>query len=227
MKDYQFSAEVAALIQPNTTTKWMVVIRREVIDHNFMWSDDLAEKFSTRIDALCTPLLESNRLMGPIVFSFCNTKTMIIPHGLLRIAFVIQGNSTNLDDLAAKSLLLLQRYEEVLYENTGTARFVATPRQEPEPEEEKVDETAVQLAIDDEWQSFRKFLESVLGKLMAERQAAELVLAAKEKISPATNPLREHFSAIGTHVLSYVPHRAKKAALQEEITEYLSNKNTP
>lgn len=227
MKDYQFSAEVTALTQPNSTAKWMVVIRREVIDHNFMWSDDLAEKFATRIDALTTPLLESNRNMGPIVFSFGNTKCMIISLSYLRIAFVIQGNSTNLDDLAARSLALLHRYEESIYANTGTARFVATVKPEPEPEVEKVDEEAVQKALDDEWQGFRKFLESVLGKLMAERQASDIVLGAKEKNSPAAIPAREQFAAIGAQVLSYVPHRAKKSALQEEINEYLTTPPTP
>lgn len=231
MKDYQFSSEVAEITKALSNTKWIVSARRAVMDHNFTWSDDTADKFATRIDALCAPLLESQRTMGPIVFTFANSKLLIVSFGVIRICFVTTGAINQLDDLAARAHALIQKHEELIYFHSGAGKFSEeekrplasqTAKREAEEREIAEREKAEQEKIATAWKEYESFLLQVLGKIIPLGQATLLIDAAKALVSADSVPQREQYPLIAQSILKQVPHKTKRQALEHEIDEYLN-----
>lgn len=231
MKDYQFSSEVAEITKSLSNTKWMVSARRAVMDHNFTWSDDTADKFATRIDALCSPLLESQRVMGPIVFTFANSKLLIISHGVIRMCFVTSGSINHLDELALRGHALIQKHEELIYFHSGAGKFSEeekrplasqTAKQEAEARAIAEREKAELEKIAADWKDYESFLLQVLGKIIPLSQATLLIDAAKAQVSGESVPQRNQYPLLAQSILKHVPHKTKRQALEHEIDEYIN-----
>lgn len=231
MKDYQFSSEVAEVTKSLSNTKWIVSARRAVMDHNFTWSDETADKFATRIDALCAPLLESQRAMGPIVFTFANSKLVVVSFGVIRICFVTSGSINQLDELAQRGHALIQKHEELIYFHSGAGKFseeekrpLAAQNAKREAEErEREEQEKVELQkIATAWKDFENFLLQVLGKIIPLSQATLLIDAARTQVSGESVPQPEQYPLLAQSILKQVPHKTKRQALEHEIEEYLN-----
>ena len=247
MNDYQFSLEVAEVTNLLSNTRWMVSARRAVMDHNFTWSDDTADKFATRIDALCTPLLESQRNMGPIVFTFANSKLLIVSHGVIRICFFTSGSINQLDELALRGHALIQKHEELIFFHSKVEKFSEEERlqlpaetakreaearereerekrerEEREKREREEREEEELRKITEAWKNFESFLMQVLGKIIPLSQATMLIDVAKAQIAGDAIPQPAQYLLLAQSILKQVPHKTKRQALEHEIDEYLN-----
>lgn len=246
MKDYKFSAEVAEITKPLNDIKWMVSARRALMDHNFAWSDDSADKFATRIDALCSPLLEGQRNMGPIVFTFAKSNLLIVSHGVIRMCFVTSDSINLLDDLAQRAHELIQKHQDLIHLHSGTKHFsdkekrplpVKASKEENElrekaaaekaaaekaaAEKAAAEKIAAEKAIS-AWNDYEIFLQQVLGKVIPVSQATILIDAAKTQICGKSTPLQKQYRLLAQAILQHVPHKTKRQALEHEIDDFLN-----
>jgi hypothetical protein len=75
---------------------------------------------------------------------------------------------------------------------------------------------------DKEWEIFKRFLIGVLGKVMAQRQATDLINSVIQRSGIKGVPSNDTFPEIAASLTIAVPHRGKKAALIQEIHEFLA-----
>ena len=245
MKDYKFSAEVAEITKPLKDIKWMVSARRALMDHNFTWSDDSADKFATRIDALCSPLLEGQRNMGPIVFTFAKSNLLIVSHGVIRMCFVTSDSINLLDDLAKSAHELIQKHQDLIHLHSGTKQFsdkekrplaAKVAKEENELREKAAAEKAAEKAAAEKaaaekiaaekaasaWSDYEIFLQQVLGKVIPVSQATILIDTAKTQVCGDSIPLQKQYRLLAQAILQHVPHKTKRQALEHEIDDFLN-----
>lgn len=218
MSDPQILAEVTKLAYGLPDANWLLCSGREVVDHNFHCSDDRAEKFAFRIDAMFTPLLESGRKMGPLVLCAEEMKLLVVPRGVLRFCVVTRGAARHLDLVSGRSLEFLEKYERSLRADGAAVETIEEPvvvvQEDPE----------VLRKREEEWRAYEAFLSTVLGKVIPRSQVAYLVDTLKERVSPEEPVRREGFGEFAKALLEHVPHKGKRAALEEEVLHHISEK---